>query len=478
MYFWDWEQLESYIESNFLQISDPGPLVGPIHSFKLSRDKDLNLILETKSQKIVGPEKDPYPPGTVRTNEDTVSLSSPMGGAGLAFGVQPLGTRSTIGLKQPIRETIQTSSLHYFEYHTLQTGPVAYTFEWIANVDHRSYLWPDGVNDKLVSIPSRTFGTASNKIKFRSGATSDGGSKSCIDLNVCGYRTIIGRTKTDEIDAALKPGYLLFFGDPNEDTRKKIRDSLSFFLGFPIVKLGFSKFNTKQELVTFKAIDAYSMDGRAFNTHALPPAPLATHNTRNILDKAELERMANLFCDSYDDYGISSLNWNYWHAVTAPTHMAPAYFGAIIESLQKKYIDAQGSKFNNRVISPADYNSIKRLILEATKNIELPIEDRKTLIEKLHSANTVSQKVRSQRFFEYLDLNMGEAELIAWQRRNNAAHGNDILEEDYISLIRETKLLKLMLHRIVLKITNTNSSYIDYYSLHFPTRPISSGVSD
>ena len=56
--------------------------------------------------------------------------------------------------------------------------------------------------------------------------------------------------------------------------------------------------------------------------------------------------------------------------------------------------------------------------------------------------------------------------------RNNAAHGNEIEYENYINLIRETKLLKLLFHRIVLTITSASDSYFDYYSLGHPIRPL------
>jgi hypothetical protein len=477
MFFWDWENVESFIDKNYFKISNPGKLLAPIKKFRLKRDSDLQLCLETRSTPLEKFEHEDYPAGTVRENTDTVDLVSITGLNATASGVQILDTRIHNNYHHGTSETTQTCSIDRFKITTKETGNVEFIFEWIANIENRTYLWPDTARNKTITVPTRSFGNNENEVTFEAKSTEEGGGRSCMDITVCGHRVIIGITKTEEIDSSLKPGYILFFGNPEDSTREKIRDGISFILGFPIIYLGYSKFNSDQRLLSLLAISAYSMHGRAFQTHTLPPSPITTLNTQNVMDKEIIERKINAFCENYENYGISSLNWNYWHAVTAPAHMAPAYFGAIIESLQRKYVTAQGSRFNNCIIPKSEYREIKRAILKATEFTELLPRDKKTLIEKLESGNIASQKVRSQRFFEYLGLNMGSAELSAWQRRNDAAHGNDIPNKDYISLIKDTKLLKLMLHRIVLRVINASDTYIDYYSLNFPTRPITSGVT-
>ncbi|MHC8313338.1 hypothetical protein ACYZUC_27545 [Pseudomonas sp. GT1P32] len=478
MFFWEWERLENYLQKNLLFVTDPGKLLNPITSFTITRDKNLKLNLETVSHTKGITEQKERPPGTVRMNTDAVHFENPMGSTAFASGVQSLNRNSKYNPQTNTYQNLEKSSINHFEYKTLEPGPTSYVFEWLANIDSRHYLWPDLTKDKLVSTPTRTFGAGADQISFESESTTENFGRNCIRLKICNYDIILGASKHDDHDAHIKPGYLLFIGAPEENIRKKIRDSLSFFLGFPIVYLGFSTFNSAQRLLSFKAVNAYSMDSRAFKTPTLPPAPISSGYIENEIDSNKLEQMLNSFCEKYDHYGLSSLNWEYWHAVTAPTHMAPAYFGAIIESIQNKYIDEQGSKFNNTILSKPEYKKIKNVILKATEEIEISPNEKKVLLEKLSNGNTISQKVRSQRFFEQLGLDMGTLELSAWQRRNDAAHGNPIPNDDYISLIKETKLLKLTLHRIVLKIINASDLYIDYYSLHFPTRAISSGVPE
>ncbi|WP_443699236.1 hypothetical protein [Pseudomonas sp.] len=478
MLFWEWERLESYVENNLLKISDPGKLLAPVHSVKIWRNQNLQLVMETKSTQHPWRENQTHPPGTVRMNEDAVEFVSIFGDRACASGVDVAETKSNMNLRLGTNETTETCSLNYFETQTDQVGIVTYVFDWIANIDQSYYIWPDGVNDCTQETSTRTFGQHADAVTLSISIGNEIGCRNCVDLIVGGWRVVLGCTRLDADFNTVRPGYLLFFGDPDSETRERVRDSLSFALGFPIVHLGHAKYNEKQELLGFKAINAYTMDGKAFNVPAMAPAPICRPAENKMMDKIKLEKVTNSFFNNYHNYGLKSFNWVYWHAVTAPTHMAPAYFGAAIEAIQKKYIDNQGASFNNLIIAKNEYRLIKRAVLVAMKEFDLTPEDARTFINKLHNGNVVSLKVRSQRFFNYIDLDMGNAETIAWQRRNDAAHGNELVDGDYISLIRDTKILKLILNRIVLKITGASNEYTDYYSLNFPIKNIKSGVAE
>ncbi|WP_440058762.1 hypothetical protein [Pseudomonas fragariae (ex Marin et al. 2024)] len=478
MLFWEWERLESYVEKNLFKISDPGKLLFPVLGVRIWRDENLRLVMEAKSKEREIQQDPEFPPGTVRINEAAVELESPGGGTARAFGVYIRRTDSRTNDQHGTHETTQTCSLHYFETKTPQTGSVAYVFDWVANINPNYYVWPDLARDSVQEISTRTWGYGSELLILKAISGSDGGSRKCVDLNIGGQRVILGCAQLEVERMSVKPGYIIYLGHPDNETRKRIRDSLSFAMGFPIVYLGYAEYTEQQKLAYFKAVNAYSMDGRAFNVPVMAPAPICSPDGSNILDKTRLGMVANAFFDNYNSFGLSSLNWIYWHAVTAPVHMAAAYFGAAIESIQKKYIDHQGTSFNNLIIPKVEYKALKKLIFRAVRDCGLELADKKTFEDKINNGNVVSLKVLSIRFFEHLGLEMGQIEIAAWQRRNDAAHGNELADGDYIALIRDTKLLKLILHRIVLKITCASDLYIDYYTAYFPSRLVKCGVSD
>lgn len=479
MLFWEWERLESYVEKNWFSVTDPGKLLSPVRSVRVWRDHDLRLVMEAKSAQHSGALLEQgHPPGTVRINEDLVELISPGGATARAFGVEIRKSNTHSSYQHGTQETIQTCSLSHFEISTSAQGSANYTFDWVANIDRSYYLWPDGVEDSTKEVSSRIFGFSDDPLTLTSTSTKHNLSRNCIDIKIGNFRVILGSTKLESEFSKSKPGYILYVGEPDEETRKRTRDSLSFALGFPIVHLGFAQFNEEQELLYFKAINGYSMNGKAFSVPVMPPAPVCSPPSSNMLNKGMVAQVANSFFSNYNRYGLGSINWVYWHAVTAPVHMAAAYFGAAIESIQKKYIDSEGERFNNLIIPKTEYRVLKKTILEALSNFNFTQEDEKTFRAKLDNGNSVSLKVRSQRFFEHLDLNMGSVETNAWQRRNDAAHGNELVNGDYIPLIRDTKLLKLILHRIVLRVTGASNEYHDYYTINYPIRNIKSGVCD
>lgn len=479
MLFWEWERLESYVENNLFSVSDPGKLLSPVRSVRVWRDHDLRILMEARSaQHSAALMEQGYPPGTMRMNEDTVELISPGGATARAFGVDIRKANTHSNHRLGTRETVQTCSLHHFETTTTQQGSTTYTFDWLANIERGYYIWPDGIKDSTEEISNRSFGHGADLLTLTATSANESGSRNCVDITIGGFRVILGATKLETEMNNTKPGYILYIGDPDDDTRKRIRDSLSFALGFPIVYLGYAQYNERQELLYFKAVNGYSMSGKAFSVPVMAPAPICVPPGSNLLNKGLLVQVANSFFTSYNSYSLSSLNWVYWHAVTAPVHMAAAYFGAAIETIQKRYIDSEGERFNNIIIPKSKFKALKKIILEALKDFDLTPEDEKTFRAKLDNGNVISLKVRSQRFFEHLSLDMGSAEMNAWQRRNDAAHGNELADGDYISLIRDTKLLKLILHRIVLKITGASDEYNDYYTINFPIRNIKSGVSD
>jgi hypothetical protein len=57
-----------------------------------------------------------------------------------------------------------------------------------------------------------------------------------------------------------------------------------------------------------------------------------------------------------------------------------------------------------------------------------------------------------------------------------AAHG-DLTSADPIATIKNTKLLKLLFHRLLLKMTNGSDEYRDYYTLNFPKRKLEDPVA-
>jgi hypothetical protein len=75
-----------------------------------------------------------------------------------------------------------------------------------------------------------------------------------------------------------------------------------------------------------------------------------------------------------------------------------------------------------------------------------------------------------------IGITLGQVEAAAWKRRNVAAHGGEVDLDSVIPTIMETKLLKIILHRIVLKITGASDRYYDDYTVGHAIRNVTEPV--
>ena len=57
-------------------------------------------------------------------------------------------------------------------------------------------------------------------------------------------------------------------------------------------------------------------------------------------------------------------------------------------------------------------------------------------------------------------LSLSDIERIAWQQRNDAAHGNDV--SDVNQAWKNTMILRELLNKIILKLLTSNKYYLSY----------------
>jgi hypothetical protein len=69
-----------------------------------------------------------------------------------------------------------------------------------------------------------------------------------------------------------------------------------------------------------------------------------------------------------------------------------------------------------------------------------------------------------------INIALGPDELLAWRRRNDAAHGNALEPGGELLLIKDNNLLRIVFHRMLLRITSAGDSYFDYATPGFPIR--------
>ena len=99
---------------------------------------------------------------------------------------------------------------------------------------------------------------------------------------------------------------------------------------------------------------------------------------------------------------------------------------------------------------------------------------REVLKGKVSSLNQAPQSLVLERLLEATGLATSDAEIRAWKHRNMAAHGG--ISDQPIELILNSKILRLLFHRMLAGITYCSDRYIDYYNLGHPIRAVIEAV--
>jgi len=92
--------------------------------------------------------------------------------------------------------------------------------------------------------------------------------------------------------------------------------------------------------------------------------------------------------------------------------------------------------------------------------------------------NSVPHQVVTAGILSRMKLQFSEEEKAAWRRRNDAAHGRAMEVGTELDVIRDTKLLRGLFDRMLLKLTDASEMYYDYASLNLPIRRLADAPSE
>ena len=475
---WDWERFKAFVRTPGFEVSDAGPLKSPISSFNITRNDKNELILESVVMGEALPGSSPTrQPGEVWSSAEVVGFQGHSGMTCKARGVLTFHDHQTHN-SHGIKETTQKSKVNHLEASIRSDLTPAFTIDWLANIDEGLYVWQgSSIKDQHETADSRTLGYGDGEVRLSSSRVPRQSSSSTVlEMVIDGHRLFLSRSHADAAKGIKDPGYIFYVGTPDDETRKRLREVICFCLGNYQVYLGSTWLSERSEMVSLSAVSPPSI-GRITEIPAMPPAPIGCGNT-NVVDCKLVSRIANAIYARYDELRFGWFSWAYWHAVCAPVHIAAAHFGAAIEGLQSAYVKAHPTKFERNIVDSARWNPLKAAILKAIGESALDPDAARILDNKVQSnLNQVPAATLSERVLSELGLVLGEAESDAWRRRNMAAHGTELDIEAVIPTIRQTKLLRILIHRLVLRISSASDNYYDHYTLGHPIRKVTEPVS-
>lgn len=469
MTVWQQECFEHYVNSHRLIVEDAGPLLSPIREFAVTRNEKLDLILDTRVSSAADNNRmHDYPVGTVRIRDEKVEFSGEGGILCSASGVAPFSQETTWSSERG-EQTRERAKLQRLTVSVRKDIAGALTIDWLENLDSSGIWIGSFVEDLQKTTEERTLGAAEG-VKL-AGTTTNTRFNRALVMEIGGVKLYLGRSDKESSGRLKKPGYIFYFGCPDDATRKRIRDVLSFSLGNYLIYLGSTTLSEKSEVVELSAVSPPSID-RITEIATLPPAPLGDQY-QNEVNQQILGSMANAIYAHYDELRFGTFSWAYWHAMCAPVHMAAVHFGGALEGLQNAYVHAHGAKFDKVLVADATWKPLKEKLLSAIAEAHLEATVCEILANKVKSNlnQSPSSAVREKMLSE-IGVTLGSAETAAWKRRNLAAHGVVVDSESAVPTIRDTKLLRIILHRLILKITGARDCYVDDFTVGHAVRKV------
>lgn len=473
MDIWDKDPLSDFIKIFLVDLGSSEEFPEKINEFEIARDNESNIILHIFSHASDHPKRKDIPLGLVYNLDNSVDLNGYIG-SGKLVGISRFSVNSKFGDINSSTATESKYSINQVNYLTPNLE-VEYTIDKIANLPD-NYLWPDSITDKTSGRQERTF-TGKPPIEIVTSApTIHNMSRACARFELGGHSVIISTMNNSNIPKSKKPGYIYYSGHPSKETRIKIRACLSLTFGLPLVYFGSNLYTQDGGMVGFEAVSPSTIGGSAWGIVSQPFAPI-TVGTSNMLDGGLLQKIANSYFDNYDTMGLRGFIFRLWYAEIAPIHMKAAYYGAMIESIQSRETVKFESKISNTIIGKSEYRKAVKILSRFLQRQNIPSEAKQLFSNKIQGGNIAPQRVIAERFYSALDLCLGPLELTAWHRRNDAAHGTEELPGSEIENFRSTKILRVILGRIMIKITNSSTQYIDYYTFNHPIRQLSDAIS-
>jgi hypothetical protein len=473
----EWESFEEVLQSKTVSITSCGPLHGPVNAFSIKRDENLRILLETVSDGLSTSSAPEIPAGSVRASNDAVTFSGVLaGGTATALGITPYGTSLTIHPDPYKSVKTELSRVDAVRWAADGDRECIYTIDWLENVPS-SFIWPDFTESKVEKSDRTTFKSFGYEVVMESTDGSGENDRGCVHLKIDGLDIFFGRYAKKDVPHVKSPGYILYSGKPNEDLREKLINSLSFAMGRYLIYLGHTGFDKHWGAVSTEAVSASTLSGAATRLISAPAAPLGLTYEREI-NSVLLQRFIEAIFKIYDSYSLRSVFWGYWHAIAAPAHMASVHFGAVIEALQESFFKIEETA-SKKIIAESAWENLSAQFIAEVEKIDASVEEKSILTNKLKGLNVVPQSVLMERFLDLLKISIGEVEQRAWKKgRNRAAHGRKIKTNEYVSVIRENKVLQILLNRMILAISKCADFYHDYYTLKNPIRPLIQPIPD
>lgn len=446
------------ILKNKTEIIDSGPIDGKIFTLNIITTEEDGVYLEVLSNEWVNESNDGLKVGQVITNDKVISLKT--------YNFKKITFHNPCIFYQELKfENGQHLILSKIRFSSISKSvdDVKEVYSTIESVTNLSNVFSfnffalscfNKVENETIDF------NIGNNFNFSFTKNKQSTNRNVYDFNINGRN--ISLLFCDKFGN----GKIIYEGYVDTDYRNKVNDVLSFFLGYKINSISTFYVKNNGHRLGFYVLPKTRSSIKFKPYLTASPVPLYDINSISI---------TNLF-NSYDRYNLKHVFWSYFNAFDASIDKAAVYYGSAIEAFQLSYLEKNKSKITNKIIETSQFKTFRKEFIDIVKKNNMDEFQTTMLVNAFNNINKLPIKEITKRFFKSLNLDIRTLEMTAWNRRNDAAHGNYIREDEYDLLFRHNMVLHCLFNRLILSASSSSIRYIDYYTYGFPVRHISSCI--
>lgn len=271
------------------------------------------------------------------------------------------------------------------------------------------------------------------------------------------------------IDTELLPASIEFEWEaPSEEPKlaefEHYLAAIGFVIGRRLIPVGLTLFDEQARQRLHVLRSAWSVDLREeVRRPSRPPTSISAASLSTLIPK---------FVARAVEFGLSDALWLVWLSSSVPMDAALPNLATALECVMTAWFRSTKTKSHAKYLDDKTWAGLseKPLADLGTTLGERANADR--ILRRVKGANNFGVNERFERFFEEIELPVGEVELRAIASRNKAAHGGSFTASKYQSLSDTVLAYRTLFSRVVLKLLDWDSSYIDYSSYGFPIRAL------
>ena len=276
-----------------------------------------------------------------------------------------------------------------------------------------------------------------------------------------------------------KASYLKFQKNniPGEKEILTITNFLTYLLGAELIPIGYIKFGKNLSILEQVYISSWKHDLEKIlnNTVSINPIPLNWTFFKKIGGDDKFENIISKLLKEYnrrnEEFKLDLIIFYLRCSWGLNLDILAQPITTAIDLFQQAWFKSTSSISKGKYMKDNEYkNIINRYLLKLEEDLS-KIESKCAIINRIQKANEFSLSERSKTFFKEIGLKTCEVENTIMNERNKIIHGS-LKKKDYQKLMSIANGMYALLNRMILKILDYNSEYIDYSTYGFPARHI------